>query len=175
MTKIRAYLAISADGFIADAQGGVGWLETFQGGEFGYKEFYDAVEIIISGRVTYEQVLGFGEWPYSGKRLIVMTGKELPIPEGADGVEFSKEDTLQLLDRLRSETTGDIWLLGGADLVQRFLAAGAVDTLELYVMPVLLGSGIPLTGNQGSSGKLELIQTRAMEMGAVELIYQVGK
>ena len=169
--RIRAYLAMTADGFIADANGDVGWLEGFTA-DVGFQEFFDSVDVIVSGRKTYEQVLGFGEWPYAGKRVVVLSHSDVPSP-GIAGVEFSSGGPAQLAARLRAEAKGDIWLLGGGDLVRRFLAAKAVDTLELYVMPLLLGSGVPLFVDGGPEVRLELEQCAAYDQGMVALIYKV--
>jgi len=172
MSRVRAYLAVSADGFIADGQGEVGWLEAFQV-DLGYQQFLDSVGAIVSGRTTYEQVLGFGDWPYPGKRVVVMTSRTLPDP-GIEGVEFAGGDPASLVARLRDEVKGDLWLLGGADLLRRFLEAGVVDTLELYVMPLLLGAGIPLFSNGGPPARLELEKCASHDLGIVELVYRVA-
>ncbi|MBA3957127.1 MAG: hypothetical protein H0X51_01855 [Parachlamydiaceae bacterium] len=68
MTRIVLYIATSKDGYIADEKGSVDWLpqslsET-GGQDYGYHEFYNSVDVIAIGRKTYEQILGFGDWPY---------------------------------------------------------------------------------------------------------------
>lgn len=71
MTKIVLYIATSKDGYIADEKGSVDWLpqtaEETGGEDYGYHEFYDSVDRLAIGRKTYEQILGFGNWPYPGK------------------------------------------------------------------------------------------------------------
>ena len=67
MSRITLYITQSLDGFIADKDGGVGWLETFQDhyekgvpGE-SYQEFFQSLDSLIIGAYTYEQILTFGD------------------------------------------------------------------------------------------------------------------
>ena len=78
MPTIILYIAVSVDGYIADADGGVGWLPSGDGGgdDYGYAGFYAGVDAIVMGRRTYEQVRGFGvAWPYPGKPAYVFTNR----------------------------------------------------------------------------------------------------
>jgi hypothetical protein len=69
MPEIVYYVAASLDGYIATTEGKVDWLSAFEGTEedYGYAEFYSTVDALLLGSRTYEQILAFGEWPYSGK------------------------------------------------------------------------------------------------------------
>ncbi len=71
MPEVRLFIATSLDGFIADRDGGVDRL--FADGDYGYSAFFDSIEALIMGRRTYEQVLGFGEWPCGEKPTSVFT------------------------------------------------------------------------------------------------------
>ncbi len=67
MNKIILYVATSQDGFIADKDGGVGWLphpseDNVDKDEFGFKALMDRIAIIIMGSKSYQQILGFGDW-----------------------------------------------------------------------------------------------------------------
>lgn len=117
------FIATSLDGFIAERDGGVDWL--FTDGDYGYAAFFDSIETLIMGRRTYEQVLGFGEWPYGEKPTYVFT-------RGAPGgdhphVEFVSGEAGALVEELRRRTSGDIWLVGGAALVSAFREQGLID------------------------------------------------
>lgn len=71
---IRGYMAMSADGYIADAGGGVGWLEPFEDVDYGYDAFLGEIETVVMGRRTYEQIEGFGlGWPYGHREGIVLS------------------------------------------------------------------------------------------------------
>ena len=173
-TQIVLYIAASVDGFIADAGGGVGWLPQVDGGgDYGYGEFYAGVDALVMGRRTYEQVLGFGEWPYGGKAAYVFTNH--PPDGGPAGVEFVRMDPARFVSRVASRYSGVVWLVGGANLAGQFLRAGLIDEFRVFVIPVILGQGVPLFGGNGGGGgatalRLEVAQT--WDGGVVELRYR---
>ncbi|HZD27038.1 MAG TPA: dihydrofolate reductase family protein [Alphaproteobacteria bacterium] len=141
--RFRVYLAVSLDGFVADADGGVGWLQAFEDVDYGYEAFLAQIGTVVMGGRGYRQTFGFGAWPYAGKRVVVLSRRGLEAPWPA-GVESFAGDVAELAARLAEESEGDVWVMGGAETVTAFLEADAVDELELYVMPVLLGDGVRL-------------------------------
>jgi dihydrofolate reductase len=80
-----------------------------------------------------------------------------------------------VLSELRSKSGKDIWLFGGGLLFRSLLEARLVDAVEVSVMPVLLGEGIPLLPPKPSSEryKLRLASSRAFKTGIVSLEYAV--
>jgi dihydrofolate reductase len=171
--RLRLYAAVSLDGCLADAQGGTGWLTPFDAQDYGMAGFMAELGSVLTGRVTYDHVRGFGEWPYAGKRVVVMTNRTLDSDPPA-GVEVSSGDVAPVLARLRAETPGDIWLLGGAALAQDCLARGLVDSLELFVIPILLGAGLRLFAAEGAPRALVLHEARPFPNGVVALTYRRG-
>lgn len=169
MPKVTLYIATSLDGFIAEPDGGVGWL--FTEGDYGYTAFFDSVGALLMGRRTYEQVLGFGEWPYGEKPTYVFT-RSAP---GGDHphVEFVSGDLGAFVEELRRRTTGDVWLVGGAALVSAFRELGSIDEYILSVHPVLLGDGIPLFERSLPRETLRLLEVHTYESGLVQLRYAV--
>jgi len=163
----RAYLAISADGNIADSNGGVGWLKRFDGLELGFTDFLGAMRAIVMGRTTYDQVLTFGKWPYAGKDVVVVTSR--PLEDAPKGVRTFSGEVTGLPEILPSD--GDVWVLGGGKLVSAMLAANLVDRLELFVMPVILGGGVPLITGEAGDVTLDLVSHHAHDLGVVELVY----
>src|SRR5512135_1838202 len=90
--KCSVFIATSLDGYIARKNGDLDWLpgsDGAAGGEdHGYKEFFAAVDTLVIGRNTYELVLTFGEWPYWGKKVMVLSSGFPKIPQRlAEGVE----------------------------------------------------------------------------------------
>ena len=147
VTPVVLYLACSLDGFIAAPDGSVGWLETFSrdGEDYGYAGFLAGVGALVMGSRTYEQALGFGKWPYAGLPCFVATSRTFAIPDGAD-IRLRSGDDLEGLAVEARTAAGNraVWLVGGAALARSMLDAGVVNTLDLALMPVLLGDGIPL-------------------------------
>jgi dihydrofolate reductase len=163
------YAATSLDGFIADVEGGVGWLERYNASELGYEAFLAKVGAVVLGRATYEQSLTFGPWPYEGRRGLIVTSRPIDgLPEGVRAVTTG-ELPAALAD-LRAQTTGEVWIVGGGKTARACVEAGLVDELELYVVPRLLGRGIPLLGERGVES-MKLLETRAFENGVVMLRY----
>jgi dihydrofolate reductase len=171
--RITCYIAASVDGFIADADGGVAWLDAFDGdpgGAADYESFFASVDCLAIGSTTYEQILGFGEWPYGDRPTYVFTGRQLP--RATDAVEFVDGPVSTVAAELEARHE-HVWLVGGGRLIRSFLREGRIDELRLHVAPILLGDGVPLFGAGGDRRDLELTGTRRYDGGIVELRYDV--
>ena len=168
--RLRYQVAASLDGFIADPQGGYDWIVMDPAIDFRalYKEFDTAV----MGRKTYEVGLSQGaEGAMPGIDVHVFS-RTLPRSE-RKGLRVTNEDPVQVVAALKAKPGRDIWLFGGGQLFRTLLDAGLVDTVELAVMPVLLGSGIPVLP-AGTSTTLRLSdQKRLAGSGIVVLAYSV--
>jgi dihydrofolate reductase len=177
-TPVVLYLACSLDGFIAAPDGSVGWLEAFSrdGEDYGYAGFLAGVGALVMGSRTYEQVLGFGEWPYADLPCFVATSRTLSAPTRAD-IRFRSGDDLEALAAEARTAAGDraVWLVGGAALARSMLDAGLVDTLDLALMPVLLGDGVPLFVSGLQPHGLVLRESRTHADGVVQLRYSVQR
>jgi dihydrofolate reductase len=170
--RITCYIAASVDGFIADADGGVAWLDTFDddpGVAADYESFLSGVDCLAMGSTTYEQILGFGEWPYGHRPTYVFTDRELS--RATDAVEFVDAPVSTAAAELEARH-GHVWLVGGARLVRSFLRDGRIDEFRLHVVPILLGDGIALFGD-GDRRDLRLTGTTRHDSGIVELRYDV--
>lgn len=171
--RIRLYVAVSLDGFIADREGRVDWLRPYEAEDVGFSAFLGEIGTVVSGRRTYDQARSFETWPYSGKRVVVLTHRPLGRDTPA-GVETYSGDIAPLAEQLRRETHGDIWILGGATVAQEFLERGFVDRIELYVIPVLLGDGVRLFAPGESMRTLAFSEAKSYPNGIVGLIYELG-
>ena len=155
MTKIKLYIAASMDGFIAREDGSLDWLPgsdpeagpilDAEGNpvDGGYTDFIAQIDTIVMGRATYETVLSFGEWPYDGLQCIVVsTNSALPVSTPDTRVLHTlSEATIQ---EMKAASQKHIWLVGGGEIIKRFLELKAIDEMILTTIPVLLGQGIPL-------------------------------
>lgn len=174
---ITLYIASSLDGYIADEDGGVSWLEEFddsyeEGIDGGsYASFFNDVDCLVMGSTTYEHIRSFGDWPYDRKPTYVVTGRELPTEH--EYVELYDGEISALGGALRS-SYDHIWLVGGAELAQAFLRANILDELRLSLIPVLLGDGISLFG-PSEPHDLHLKDVTAYASGIVELWYQLSE
>ncbi len=166
-----AYLAVSTDGLISDRHGQVGWLERFGGAaDFGFDDFVAHIDALLMGRRTFDQVTAFGgAWPYGSRPTLVLTHRPLP-PNAPASVRGAGEDdiTKALLD-----APGRIWIVGGGETLAFCLRRGLVDEWQLFVMPILLGEGAPLTGRLHKNVDLALVKSAALARGVTKLTYNV--
>jgi dihydrofolate reductase len=137
----------------------------------GFGAFLASVGAVVMGRRSYDQMLEFGPWPYGGKRTVVMTRRRL-TPSTPD-TEATAEPVTAIADRLAGDGC-DVWIFGGGEIARAFLAAGRLDTLELCVVPVVIGEGIPLFGAGTVPRNLRLTMTQPYPNGLVRLDYEVG-
>jgi dihydrofolate reductase len=84
MTRCSVFIATSLDGYIARADGGIDWLAMVArvGEDYGYAKFIANVDVLLIGRSTFETAVGFPEWPYAGKRVVVATHRPQPSIHG---------------------------------------------------------------------------------------------
>ena len=174
MKKIIAYLATSADGFIARADGDVSWLDRpGSDDDYGMPAFLRSVDTVIMGRETYEIGQRLGGALIEGKRNIVLS-RSLPS-YGIPGATVENAPPLELANRLRGEKGRNVWLMGGADVFGSFLSAGALDEIIIHMVPVLIGTGISLLDPTPRQVELKLRSTRRFADGVVRIHYDVDR
>ena len=175
MRKVMIYIAMSLDGYIADKNGSVSWLvgDGSDKDNFGsYPEFIETVDTVILGYNTYNQVvteLSPDVWPYEGKETYVLTHRDCV---NQPGITFSSQKVVDLLSKLKEEQKRNIWICGGASIVNQVLQAHMADEITVSIMPVLLGDGIRLFDKKEFDQVLKLISTRSYN-GIIDLTYQM--
>jgi dihydrofolate reductase len=171
MGKIILYIAASIDGFIARDNGMVDWLP--QGVDVGYESFYNSIEYVVMGRKTYTQVLGFGEYPYKGKKSIIYSRNPSNI-EPKENVEFWESWDPDRISKLASSAKGNVWLIGGAEIIHQFIKLNLIEEYRIFLIPIILGKGIPMflpSKKKDLDIHLKLEHTQSFEEGLVELRY----
>lgn len=174
MRKVILFIASSVDGYIADTQGDVGWLDSVcvtDEGPDAYSEFIANVDNVVMGWKTYHQItteLSPGEWVYRGLKSYVITHRK---PAPAEGVHFTDENPAELIDALRAAPGKDIWICGGADIVGQLVGRDMIDEYYISLIPVLLGNGIRLFGHNDNRINLKAVKGR-IRNGLVETIYE---
>ena len=169
MSRFVGYIAMSLDGCIADADGGIGWLSDFavEGEDNGYAAFYETIDALIMGRSTYDVVAGFGDWPYPGKPSAVLTSRPVATERGDVFAAASPADAVARLKDARR-----VWVMGGGATQRAMLDAGFFDEIRVFVVPVILGGGPPLF-TDGRRNKLRRTHTKEWPGGLVELAYEI--
>jgi dihydrofolate reductase len=180
--RTQYYTAASLDGFIATADDSLEWLFPLgDPNETSYPEFIQDVGALAMGSATYEWMLRHvvqtgsespGEWPYQ-QPAWVFTHRELPGIPGAD-IRFVRGDVRPVHAEMRAAANGgNLWLVGGGELVGQFYDAGLLDEIIVQVGSVTLGSGKPLLPRQITSPSLKLVSVQRFGEGLAELRYEV--
>ena len=168
----HCYIAVSLDGKIARQDGAVDdWLGADYPPEcFGYDVFLADVDAILMGRKTYDLVRGFGDWPYPGKPTIVMTTR--PLHDAPHGVQTRSGEMSEIAAELEKRGYRRVWIEGGGQVVRSMIAIGKLDVLEMAVIPIVLGEGIPLFPEGTDELKLRLLGCDVKSKGALHLVYE---
>jgi dihydrofolate reductase len=168
--RLRYQVAVSLDGFIAGPNGEYDWIVMDRAIDFAalYKEFDTAV----MGRKTYQMMTAQGGNGAMPGLDVVVFSRTLPAATHR-GVRILNDDPREVIPSLKAKPGRDIWLFGGGSLFQSLLEAGLVDTVEVAVMPVLLGAGVPVLP-PGASTTLVLADQKILpKSGIVMLAYSV--
>lgn len=174
MRDIVLYIATSLDGFIADEDHKVDWLRGDKlefDGINSYGSFIENIDTIIMGYKTYEIVttkLSPDSWPYDGLKTYVFTSREM---EDKKNIFFVDERVDEFLGKLKEEEEGkNIWICGGANIVNQLMKKNLIDRYEITTIPIILGKGIRLFEENNDRISLRLISTQVYN-GIVESIY----
>lgn len=169
-------MAMTLDGFVARPDHSLDWLfkQPTDAEEHGFSAFMDSIDVLVMGTGSLKTVMGFDEWPYQKPVIVLsrsMTKTDLP-EELQDKVEFSSATPEALWEELDVRGINRVYVDGGA-IIQSFLKAGFVQDMKIGLIPILIGSGIRIFGENGRDIDLELVSTRGMKSGSVELVYKV--
>jgi dihydrofolate reductase len=173
MNKVILYIATSLDHFIADQYGGVDWLPhpTDPKDLLGLQALIKRISTIIMGSHSYHQILGFGPWAWQDKQTYVFSSKNLTSEQAY--IKFVSDDPKVLIEKLRNQkSTGDHWLLGGAELVKSFAKNQLIDECIITIVPVSLGTGIKL---ELPLDDFSLISEKSCMDGIVQKFYKFGE
>ena len=161
--KNSVFIATSLDGYIADKNGGIDWLDTFPEVneiDTGYEAFTSHIDALVMGRITYETVLGFDiEWPYK-KPVFVISNSLNEVSEILIGkVHLMKGSIVEILDQIHQLGYYRLYVDGGS-LIQSFLKEDLIDEMIITIIPVILGAGFPLFAEQPNMLAFKCIESK---------------
>lgn len=169
--KVILYIAMSLDGFIAKPNDDLSFLSIVQkeGEDYGYSEFTNSVDTVMLGRKTYDWVMTqVPEFPHSDKNTFVITRS----PKPAIGkTQFYIGNLKELVSNLKKENGKNIFIDGGAEIVNALLKDNLIDEFIVSVIPVILGDGVRLFHNGNPESNLRLVSSKQFDTGLVQLHY----
>jgi len=172
--RLSVFVGTSVDGFIARRDGALDFLPPAGGEPHGYEEFIASVDTVVIGRKTFETVLGYPEWPYGKRRVVVLSGRPLDLSGVRAGrVERMTGSPAEIASKLESSGAQHVYVDGGVT-IQGFLRAGLIQRLVITRVPVLIGEGLPLFGSLPRDVQLQHVETRSYASGLVKSEYRVG-
>ncbi len=171
MRKVILYIAESLDGFVATKDQGVAWLDKYNDPKinYGWDDFMKRIDTVVQGNTTYQQF----KPKYEDKASFVFT--KHPEKYSEEDVVFTKESPDNFIKNLDENKHQNIWLVGGPTLLAEFLKHKLVDECIIFVMPIVLGEGIPLFQKLKTQPTMSLIDSKKYDNGVVELRYNVEK
>lgn len=174
--------AVSLDGFLATADGGLDWLHFSGDVQQIMADYWKTIDTILMGRKTYSASVALGS-PKKRKRAPSQKAKVPAIrtyvfsrtlsPIDQPGVEVVSDDAGGFVRDLKQQSGKDICLMGGGELAQSLLHAGVVDKVGFNIHPVLLGTGIPAFRDPGHRVSLKLTECRPLDGGCILANYDV--
>jgi dihydrofolate reductase len=167
--KIILYIASSLDGYIATKSDGLDWL--FMDQDYGYSEFIKNIDTVLMGRLTYQLILSFGDYPYKGTEGFVFSRKETRPKD--EHVTFVSSDIKTFINDLKNKPGKNIWLVGGGELNRTFLELGLIDEFIISLHPILLGDGLPMFPPSFPQTELIFKNCQSFDSGLVQLTYQL--
>jgi len=170
MSKIRCIVAMSLDGYIVGPNGEADWI--LMDPDINFAELWAQFDTLLMGRRTYEAAIArLGKASMQRMKTVIVSR----AMRSADhpGLTLISDLNRERVQSLRAQSTRDIWLMGGGELFRSMLAMQEVDTVEVSVMPVLLGGGVPLLPPPAQRTSLKLSGHKLYRSGIVSLVYDV--
>jgi len=145
--KNRVFIATSLDGYIADRNGELDWLNSIPNPDkidMGYEKFTSQIDALIMGRISFETVYGFDiDWPYQ-KPVFVLSKTMTKIPQKfKDKAQLIKGTLKEVLEKIHEKGYYQLYIDGGRT-IQGFLKEDLIHDMTITIIPILLGGGSPL-------------------------------
>jgi dihydrofolate reductase len=170
--KVILYIATSLDGYIAKPGDDLTFLSMVEkeGEDYGYADFVNTTDAVIVGRKTYDKVLSMGfDFPHADKDAYVITRT---ARESIGNVKFYTGKPEVLVALLKSQKGKNIFVDGGAEIVNELLKADLIDEFYISVIPVLLGDGVRLFKDGRPELPLKLLSAKHFTKGLTQLHFK---
>lgn len=178
MRNIILDLAVTLDGFIEGPNGEVDWCIIDD--DMNFEDFLSSIDTIFYGRVSYDTWGNFQPDAHASqtersiwsgvhaKKKYVFSSN----PKQDNHATFVTGNLVEKVNEIKQQSGKDIWLYGGAKLIETFICHRLVDVYRIAVHPTALGAGKPLFENLKERIQLKLIGVNRFRSGVVQLIYE---
>jgi len=170
--KVILYIATSLDGYIATKNENLDFLSLVEqeGEDYGYADFIKTVDTVIVGRKTYDKVLSMGfDFPHADKESYIITRTPKPT---IGNIQFYTENLEALILKLKEKDGQNIFVDGGAEIVNLMMNDNLIDVFCVSIIPVLLGDGISLFQDNRPELQLKFVRSETFKSGLVQIWYQ---
>ncbi|WP_103070871.1 dihydrofolate reductase family protein [Aquimarina sediminis] len=156
------FIATSLDGFIADKNGKIDWLNDIPNpdkSDLGFNKFITKIDAIIMGRKTFETVCGFDiDWPYKIPVFVLSNSLKQILKDYKDKAYLVKGSIKEIINKINEKGYYNLYIDGGTT-VQSFLKEDVIDDLIITTIPIILGEGVPLFNVLNDKLDFELISS----------------
>jgi len=168
--RVRYCVAVSLDGYIAGPNGEADWIVMDPEMDFG--ALWAQFDTLLMGRRTFEAAVARLGASTLQTRKVVVASRTLRAEEHPE-ITIVSELTKGEMEKLRHQGHKDIWMMGGGELFRVLLEMKEVDSVEVSIVPVLLGVGVPLLPGVDQRTALKLTKHVVYSSGVVSLEYEI--
>jgi dihydrofolate reductase len=165
----HCHIAMSLDGKIARSDGSFDWLMPYPPQEFDIDAYHAEIDAVVMGRDTYEIERAMAEWPHA-KPVFVVTRRPIEAPPPL--VETRSGNLVAIAEEFEQRGYRKIGVEGGGQLIRGLIAIGRLDVLEMAIIPLVLGDGIPLFPAGTPELPLSLVKCEPRSGGALHVVYR---
>jgi dihydrofolate reductase len=181
MRKLIVSELVSLDGFFAGPNGEIDWHRVDDEHNADSEEFLSSIDALIFGRITYELMASY--WTTATGAIAVKMNKlpKIVFSRTLENVEWqfsrlAKGNPVEEIASLKSQSGKDLAILGSGNLASYLMNARLIDEFHITIVPVVLGSGIPLFKNIHERANLILLNSRTSNTsGNVQLVYKTTR
>jgi dihydrofolate reductase len=170
--KVILFIALSLDGYIAKPNNDLGFLSIVdqEGEDYGYSVFTNTIDTVIMGRKTYDWVMSkVPEFPHADKEVYIITRSPKP---NLGNIKFYTGNLNELVLKLEKGKGKNIFIDGGAEIVNLLLRENLIDEFYISIIPILVGNGIRLFREGIPEQQLKLVNSKQFKTGLVQLYYK---
>ena len=169
------FIARSLDGYIADKNGGLDWLQSIPNPDnldLGYEKFINRVNAIVMGRKTFDVVCSFDcDWPYN-KHVFVISNTLDSVPnEYKDKAEIINGSLSEIIEKINQKGFYNLYIDGGVT-IQGFLEADLIDEIIITTIPIMLGGGTALFSELPNTLEFEHVESKLFLNAIVQDCYR---